>query len=119
MSLGNLISEYKGAFATRPFLFWWPGLFIIIFALCINLIGDGLRDAFDPRQRRIPKSKDLSKARVSSPMPTPEEESAALLDGRTKSRRKGKGADGVRFRPADEPEPDGESRRRGIGLWGR
>lgn len=64
VSLGNLINEYKSAFATRPYLFWWPGLFIIVFALSINLIGDGLRDAFDPRQRKIPKSKDLNKARV-------------------------------------------------------
>ena len=62
VSLGNLINEYNSAFATRPWLFWWPGLFIITFALSINLIGDGLRDAFDPRQRRIPKSKDLLKA---------------------------------------------------------
>jgi len=31
---------------------WYPGLFIISIALSINFIGDGLRDAFDPRQRR-------------------------------------------------------------------
>ncbi len=62
VSLGNLINEYNSAFATRPWLFWWPGAFIITFALSINLIGDGLRDAFDPRQRRIPKTKDLLKA---------------------------------------------------------
>lgn len=55
VSLGQLINEYQGAFTTRPWLFWWPGLFIIIIALGINFIGDGLRDAFDPRQRRIPK----------------------------------------------------------------
>jgi peptide/nickel transport system permease protein len=54
VSLGQLINEYQGAFQTRPWLFWWPGLFIIIIALGINFIGDGLRDAFDPRQRRIP-----------------------------------------------------------------
>jgi len=119
VSLGNLINEYKGAFATRPFLFWWPGLFIVIFALCINLIGDGLRDAFDPRQRRIPKSKDLSKARVSAPMPTPEEQAAALLEGTKRGRRKGKGADGVPLRPDDESESDGEARRRRFGAWWR
>ncbi len=54
VSLGQLINEYQGAFQTRPWLFWWPGLFIIVIALAINFIGDGLRDAFDPRQRRIP-----------------------------------------------------------------
>ena len=61
VSLGTIISEYSSAFATRPWLFWWPGLFIITLALTINLIGDGLRDAFDPRQKRIPKARDFAK----------------------------------------------------------
>jgi peptide/nickel transport system permease protein len=52
-SLGLLVSTYQNAFVTRPWLFWWPGLFIIIIALSINFIGDGLRDAFDPRQNRV------------------------------------------------------------------
>ncbi|MBI5161352.1 MAG: ABC transporter permease [Micrococcales bacterium] len=51
-SLGRLIADYQAAFNTRPYLFWWPAVFIVIIALCINFIGDGLRDAFDPRQRR-------------------------------------------------------------------
>lgn len=62
VSLGNLISEYQTAFATRPWLFWWPGLFIVTIALCINFIGDGLRDAFDPRQRRIPSRRSMERA---------------------------------------------------------
>lgn len=52
VSLGSLISQYQESFTTRPWLFWYPGLFIISIALSINFIGDGLRDAFDPRQRR-------------------------------------------------------------------
>ena len=52
VSLGLLISKYQDSFTTRPWLFWYPGLFIISIALSINFIGDGLRDAFDPRQRR-------------------------------------------------------------------
>lgn len=51
ISLGQIISEYSQAFKTRPWLFWWPGLFIVLIALAINFVGDGLRDAFDPRQR--------------------------------------------------------------------
>ncbi len=62
VSLGQLINQYQGSFATRPWLFWWPGLFIIIIALCVNFIGDGLRDAFDPRQRKIPSSRQMRKA---------------------------------------------------------
>ncbi len=56
ISLGQIISEYNEAFKTRPWLFWYPGLFIVIIALTINFIGDGLRDAFDPRQRRLPRT---------------------------------------------------------------
>jgi len=52
VSLGLLISNYQAAFSTRPWLFWYPGFFIIAIALSINFIGDGLRDAFDPRQKK-------------------------------------------------------------------
>lgn len=53
VSLGRQVSVYQTAFNTRPWLFWWPGLFIVAIALCINFIGDGLRDAFDPKQTRV------------------------------------------------------------------
>ncbi|GAA1108994.1 ABC transporter permease [Nocardiopsis exhalans] len=52
-SLGRLITDYRSAMSTRPWLFYWPGLFIILIALSVNFIGDGLRDAFDPRQNRV------------------------------------------------------------------
>ncbi|WPF84282.1 ABC transporter permease [Sanguibacter sp. 4.1] len=52
VSLGLLISDYQNAFTNRPWLFWFPGLFILAIALTVNFIGDGLRDAFDPRQNR-------------------------------------------------------------------
>jgi ABC-type dipeptide/oligopeptide/nickel transport system permease subunit len=58
VSLGLIISQYQESFVTRPWLFWWPGIFIIAIALSINFIGDGLRDAFDPRQRRKLTAKD-------------------------------------------------------------
>jgi ABC-type dipeptide/oligopeptide/nickel transport system permease subunit len=62
ISLGLMISQYQSAFSTRPWLFWWPGLFIIIIVLSINFVGDGLRDAFDPRQKRIPSQRKMEKA---------------------------------------------------------
>jgi ABC-type dipeptide/oligopeptide/nickel transport system permease subunit len=64
VSLGWLISEYQESFTTRPWLFWYPGIFIVTIALCINFIGDGLRDAFDPRQRRRITRKDRQNARI-------------------------------------------------------
>jgi len=53
VSLGSLISVYQTAMVSRPWLFWWPGIFIVTIALSVNFIGDGLRDAFDPRQQRV------------------------------------------------------------------
>src|SRR6266511_3117463 len=52
-SLGLLVSTGQQAATTRPWLFWFPGLFIVIIALTVNFIGDGLRDAFDPTQTRV------------------------------------------------------------------
>ncbi|MFD4958701.1 ABC transporter permease [Microbacterium sp. NPDC058389] len=68
-SLGKIISENQAAFSTRPWLFWWPGLFIIAIALCVNFIGDGLRDAFDPRQKKMPSERAMARAgRASGPL---------------------------------------------------
>ncbi|NEM90622.1 ABC transporter permease [Galbitalea soli] len=69
VSLGSLISQYETAFTTRPWLFWWPGIFIVIIALSINFIGDGLRDAFDPRQRRSLGRKALKEKSEARPKP--------------------------------------------------
>jgi glutathione transport system permease protein len=55
VSLGNLVQAYDSAFSSRPWLFVWPGVFIVVIVLCLQFIGDGLRDAFDPRQKRVPK----------------------------------------------------------------
>jgi peptide/nickel transport system permease protein len=52
-SLGLLIFSGQQAATTRPWLFYFPGLIIVILALTINFIGDGLRDAFDPTQTRV------------------------------------------------------------------
>lgn len=63
-SLGLLISNYQDSFTTRPWLFWYPGLFIILIALSVNFIGDGLRDAFDPRQRRRISKKERRSEKI-------------------------------------------------------
>jgi oligopeptide transport system permease protein len=65
VSLGLLINEYKDTFSISPWMFWWPGSLIILIALCVNFIGDGLRDAFDPRQRRRITLKDRLRAQDS------------------------------------------------------
>jgi ABC-type dipeptide/oligopeptide/nickel transport system permease subunit len=53
VSLGLLVNQAQTAVQTRPWLFYIPGVFIILIALTINFIGDGLRDAFDPQQTRV------------------------------------------------------------------
>jgi peptide/nickel transport system permease protein len=52
VSLGKLVSDGAQAAETRPWLFYFPGLAILVIVLSINLIGDGIRDAFDPSATR-------------------------------------------------------------------
>jgi peptide/nickel transport system permease protein len=46
---GNIINEARGQIETLWWLWMIPGLFIVGTVLAINFIGDGLRDALDPR----------------------------------------------------------------------
>ena len=50
-SLGGMLSEGREYLATAWWLGVFPGLLIMLLVLGINLLGDGLRDALDPRQR--------------------------------------------------------------------
>src|SRR4051812_34129477 len=48
-SWGNLLQEAPNYYTVQPWLMVWPGLAVLITTLAFNLLGDGLRDAFDPR----------------------------------------------------------------------
>jgi peptide/nickel transport system permease protein len=48
-SWGNLLADAPQYYTTRPLLMIWPGLAVLFTTLAFNLLGDGLRDAFDPR----------------------------------------------------------------------
>ncbi|WP_405478644.1 ABC transporter permease [Streptomyces sp. NBC_00009] len=48
VSLGTLIASSTGAAITYPWMFFFPAGLLIVFVLAVNLVGDGLRDAFDP-----------------------------------------------------------------------
>ncbi|SUO96465.1 ABC transporter permease [Suttonella ornithocola] len=50
-SLGVLISEGAKQMESAPWLLIFPALFLAIMLFCFNFIGDGLRDAFDPKER--------------------------------------------------------------------
>lgn len=53
-SLGLVIEQTEGYLPTdHAVLFWIPLVFIVILSLSINFIGDGLRDALDPRANKV------------------------------------------------------------------
>ena len=51
-SWGNLLADAPQYYTSRPLLMVWPGLALLFTTLAFNLLGDGLRDAFDPRGSR-------------------------------------------------------------------
>ncbi|MEV6770976.1 ABC transporter permease [Nocardia sp. NPDC051030] len=57
VSLGSLIGRYSASALTYPWTFMFSGAFLITIVLCANLIGDGLRDAFDPSAKRARSKK--------------------------------------------------------------
>lgn len=50
-TLGNLVLAAKGDINNDPIRVLLPGFFIVAIVLCVNFLGDGLRDAVDPRSR--------------------------------------------------------------------
>lgn len=49
---GGMIAESQSYYRAAPWLMLFPGLALVITVLALNLLGDGLRDALDPRSRR-------------------------------------------------------------------
>jgi peptide/nickel transport system permease protein len=50
-SLGNMLTDANTYFFRNPLLVVWPGLVLIAIVMSAAFLGDGLRDALDPRQR--------------------------------------------------------------------
>jgi peptide/nickel transport system permease protein len=48
-SWGNLLATAPEYYTSQPWLMLWPGLAVLLTVLAFNLLGDGLRDAVDPR----------------------------------------------------------------------
>ena len=64
-SLGTLVADAKGDIDSDPIRVLTPGIFIVLIVLCVNFLGDGLRDALDPRAKsegHKPKKKDVKAA---------------------------------------------------------
>jgi len=52
VSLGRLVAEGAAAAESRPWLFYFPGVALLLIVLSVSMIGDGIQDAFDPAQTR-------------------------------------------------------------------
>ena len=50
-SWGSMLNTAKNFLSLAPWMAWWPGLAIFVVVLSFNLLGDGLRDALDPKHR--------------------------------------------------------------------
>ena len=48
-SWGNMLTNAQSYVVNAPWLAFWPGIFIFVTVLCFNFVGDGLRDALDPK----------------------------------------------------------------------
>jgi peptide/nickel transport system permease protein len=51
-SWGNIMAEGRALWQVKPFLVFFPAVFLSITVLAVNLMGDGLRDALDPRMAK-------------------------------------------------------------------
>ena len=53
-SWGNMINAAQNAtvLATQPWIWLPPGIVMFLTIICINLVGEGLRDALDPKMKR-------------------------------------------------------------------
>ena len=51
VSLGQMLNDFRENFFAHPERIWYPGIALVIIVLCASFLGDGLRDALDPRQK--------------------------------------------------------------------
>ncbi|MEY3380107.1 MAG: hypothetical protein RL468_705 [Pseudomonadota bacterium] len=51
-SWGNIMAEARSLFQIAGYLIYFPGIFLSVAVLAVNLLGDGMRDALDPRLAR-------------------------------------------------------------------
>jgi peptide/nickel transport system permease protein len=51
-SWGNIMAEGRALWQVKPFIIFFPAVFLSVTVLAVNLLGDGLRDALDPRMAK-------------------------------------------------------------------
>ena len=78
--LGSMLGEARSALITNPHTSIVPGMMILIIVMAINLLGDGVRDALDPRLKSGALSRPMAATRVDREAPVPAPTGAGLLD---------------------------------------
>ncbi|APZ52514.1 dipeptide/oligopeptide/nickel ABC transporter permease/ATP-binding protein [Salipiger abyssi] len=81
--LGSMLGEARSALITNPHTSVVPGVMILIIVMAINLLGDGVRDALDPRLRSGALTRPMAATTVrrKGPVPEPEGENVLNLRG--------------------------------------
>jgi peptide/nickel transport system permease protein len=51
-SWGNIMAEGRALWQVKPYIVFFPAIFLSTTVLAVNLLGDGLRDALDPRMAK-------------------------------------------------------------------
>ncbi|CCN71518.1 dipeptide/oligopeptide/nickel ABC transporter permease/ATP-binding protein [Vibrio nigripulchritudo] len=80
--LGSMLGEARNALISYPHASVVPGLMIFLIVICVNLLGDGIRDALDPRLKSGALSRPAAATKVNLEEPnsaTPDHPQDALL----------------------------------------
>jgi peptide/nickel transport system permease protein len=78
--LGSMLGEARSAMITAPHTSFVPGIMIFFIVMAINLLGDGVRDALDPRLKSGALTRPLAMTRVARTKPVPRDTAAGLLN---------------------------------------
>ncbi|MBY6122379.1 dipeptide/oligopeptide/nickel ABC transporter permease/ATP-binding protein [Mameliella alba] len=78
--LGSMLGEARSALITNPHTSVVPGIMILIIVMSINLLGDGVRDALDPRLKSGALSRPMASTMVRRKDPVPQAEGKGLLE---------------------------------------
>ncbi|TFL17851.1 dipeptide/oligopeptide/nickel ABC transporter permease/ATP-binding protein [Jannaschia formosa] len=78
--LGSMLGEARSALITNPHTSVVPGVMILVIVMAINLLGDGVRDALDPRLKSGALSRPRAATTVKRDGPVPAATGAGLLE---------------------------------------
>ena len=79
--LGSMLGEARSALITAPNTSIVPGVMILLIVMSVNLLGDGIRDALDPRLRSGALARPMATTRVERPAPpAPQAEGLLRID---------------------------------------